>query len=48
VKSVEFQHEASGNADPGDVVGLGVKNVSLLELRRGMVIGIRNTTLLDR
>lgn len=39
VKSVEMHHEALSEALPGDNVGFNVKNVSVKELRRGMVCG---------
>jgi len=37
VKSVEMHHEALTEAIPGDNVGFNVKNVSIKELKRGMV-----------
>merc|ERR1719402_1823314 len=37
VKSVEMHHEALTEALPGDNVGFNVKNVSVKEIRRGMV-----------
>merc|ERR1712121_446535 len=39
VKSVEVHHEAMQEAVPGDNVGFNVKNVSVKEIRRGMVAG---------
>ncbi|XP_077989713.1 elongation factor 1-alpha [Glandiceps talaboti] len=39
VKSVEMHHEALPEALPGDNVGFNVKNVSVKEIRRGMVAG---------
>jgi len=39
VKSVEMHHEALTEALPGDNVGFNVKNVSVKEIRRGMVCG---------
>ncbi|KAJ3608706.1 hypothetical protein NHX12_023236 [Muraenolepis orangiensis] len=39
VKSVEMHHEALTEALPGDNVGFNVKNVSIKEIRRGMVAG---------
>jgi len=39
VKSVEMHHEAMLEAMPGDNVGFNVKNVSVKEIRRGMVAG---------
>jgi elongation factor 1-alpha len=39
VKSVEMHHEAMAEAVPGDNVGFNVKNVSVKEIRRGMVAG---------
>ena len=39
VKSVEMHHEALSEALPGDNVGFNVKNVSVKEIRRGMVCG---------
>lgn len=39
VKSVEMHHEALSEALPGDNVGFNVKNVSVKEIRRGMVAG---------
>jgi elongation factor 1-alpha len=39
VKSVEMHHEALTEACPGDNVGFNVKNVSVKEIRRGMVAG---------
>jgi len=37
VKSVEMHHESLAEALPGDNVGFNVKNVSIKEIRRGMV-----------
>jgi elongation factor 1-alpha len=39
VKSVEMHHEALESAGPGDNVGFNVKNVSVKDIRRGMVCG---------
>lgn len=39
VKSVEMHHEALEEANPGDNVGFNVKNISLKQIRRGMVCG---------
>ena len=39
VKSVEMHHEALPEALPGDNVGFNVKNVSVKEIKRGMVAG---------
>jgi len=39
VKSVEMHHEALSEALPGDNVGFNVKNVSVKEIKRGMVAG---------
>jgi len=39
VKSVEMHHEALTEALPGDNVGFNVKNVSVKEIKRGMVCG---------
>jgi len=39
VKSVEMHHEALTEAFPGDNVGFNIKNVSVKEIRRGMVAG---------
>jgi len=39
VKSVEMHHEAMEVASPGDNVGFNVKNISLKQIRRGMVAG---------
>jgi len=39
VKSVEMHHEALAEAVPGDNVGFNVKNVSVKDIRRGMVAG---------
>ena len=37
VKSVEMHHESLAEALPGDNVGFNVKNVSIKDIRRGMV-----------
>merc|ERR1719338_95549 len=39
VKSVEMHHESMEEAKPGDNVGFNVKNISLKQIRRGMVAG---------
>lgn len=39
VKSVEMHHEQLAEGVPGDNVGFNVKNVSVKEIRRGMVCG---------
>jgi elongation factor 1-alpha len=39
VKSVEMHHETLESAQPGDNVGFNVKNVSVKDIRRGMVTG---------
>merc|ERR1719457_33177 len=39
VKSVEMPHESLPEAVPGDNVGFNVKNISVKEIRRGMVAG---------
>jgi len=39
VKSVEMHHESLPQATPGDNVGFNVKNVSVKDIRRGMVCG---------
>jgi len=39
VKSVEMHHEALTEALPGDNVGFNVKNVSVKDIKRGMVCG---------
>jgi len=39
VKSVEMHHESLPEALPGDNVGFNVKNVSVKDIRRGMVAG---------
>jgi elongation factor 1-alpha len=39
VKSVEMHHEQLESAEPGDNVGFNVKNVSVKDIRRGMVAG---------
>jgi elongation factor 1-alpha len=43
VKSVEMHHEAMESAGPGDNVGFNVKNVSVKDIRRGMVAGDSKT-----
>jgi elongation factor 1-alpha len=43
VKSVEMHHEAMESAQPGDNVGFNVKNVSVKDIRRGMVAGDTKT-----
>jgi len=43
VKSVEMHHEAMESAQPGDNVGFNVKNVSVKDIRRGMVAGDSKT-----
>jgi elongation factor 1-alpha len=43
VKSVEMHHEAMEQAGPGDNVGFNVKNVSVKDIRRGMVAGDSKT-----
>lgn len=42
VKSVQMHHEALEKAVPGNNIGFNVKNVSVKELRRGMVCGLRD------
>jgi len=37
VKSVEMHHEMLDSAEPGDNVGFNVKNVSVKDIKRGMV-----------
>jgi len=37
VKSIEMHHESLAEAQPGDNVGFNVKNVSVKDIRRGMV-----------
>jgi len=37
VKSVEMHHESLAEAEPGDNVGFNVKNVSVKDIKRGMV-----------
>merc|ERR1711887_260691 len=37
VKSVEMHHEAMPEALPGDNVGFNVKNISVKDVKRGMV-----------
>jgi len=37
VKSVEMHHESLTKAEPGDNVGFNIKNVSVKEIKRGMV-----------
>jgi len=39
VKSIEMHHESIAEALPGDNVGFNVKNVSVKEIKRGMVCG---------
>jgi elongation factor 1-alpha len=39
VKSVEMHHEQLESANPGDNVGFNVKNVSVKDIKRGMVTG---------
>jgi elongation factor 1-alpha len=39
VKSVEMHHEQMESAEPGDNVGFNVKNVSVKDIKRGMVAG---------
>jgi len=39
VKSVEMHHETLENGNPGDNVGFNVKNVSVKDIKRGMVCG---------
>jgi elongation factor 1-alpha len=39
VKSVEMHHESMPEAVPGDNVGFNVKNLSIKDIRRGMVAG---------
>jgi len=39
VKTVEMHHESMPEANPGDNVGFNVKNVSVKEIKRGMVAG---------
>jgi elongation factor 1-alpha len=39
VKSVEMHHEMLEEANPGDNVGFNVKNLSVKDIRRGMVAG---------
>jgi elongation factor 1-alpha len=39
VKSVEMHHEQLESAGPGDNVGFNIKNVSVKDIRRGMVAG---------
>ena len=39
VKSVEMHHEAMLEALPGDNVGFNVKNISVKDVKRGMVAG---------
>jgi translation elongation factor EF-1alpha len=39
VKSVEMHHEQLESAQPGDNVGFNVKNVSVKDIKRGMVTG---------
>lgn len=39
VKSVEMHHQSLTEAQPGDNVGFNVKNVSVKDIKRGMVAG---------
>jgi len=39
VKSVEMHHEALEEANPGDNVGFNIKNISVKDIKRGMVAG---------
>jgi elongation factor 1-alpha len=39
VKSVEMHHEPMEEAQPGDNVGFNIKNVSVKDIKRGMVTG---------
>ena len=39
VKSVEMHHESLPEALPGDNVGFNVKNISVKDIKRGMVAG---------
>jgi elongation factor 1-alpha len=39
VKSVEMHHEQLESAEPGDNVGFNIKNVSVKDIKRGMVAG---------
>jgi len=39
VKSVEMHHESLAQANPGDNVGFNIKNVSVKDIKRGMVCG---------
>lgn len=39
VKSVEMHHQSIAEAQPGDNVGFNVKNVSVKDIKRGMVAG---------
>uniref|UniRef100_F6ZID9 Elongation factor 1-alpha n=2 Tax=Ciona intestinalis TaxID=7719 RepID=F6ZID9_CIOIN len=43
VKSVEMHHEELKEALPGDNVGFNVKNVSVKDIKRGMVVGNSKT-----
>jgi elongation factor 1-alpha len=43
VKSVEMHHEVLESAQPGDNVGFNVKNVSVKDIKRGMVAGDSKT-----
>jgi elongation factor 1-alpha len=43
VKSVEMHHEVMEQAGPGDNVGFNVKNVSVKDIKRGMVAGDSKT-----
>jgi len=38
-KSVEMHHESLAEANPGDNVGFNVKNISVKDIKRGMVAG---------
>lgn len=39
VKSVEMHHQSLAEAQPGDNVGFNIKNVSVKDIKRGMVAG---------
>jgi len=39
VKSVEMHHEQLESAEPGDNVGFNIKNISVKDIKRGMVAG---------
>merc|ERR1712167_182889 len=43
VKSIEMHHESLAEAQPGDNVGFNVKNVSVKDIKRGMVCGDAKT-----